>query len=106
MVGDVGVAGKFNSARLRRLEGTYHRVGGSAPRKLYMENGQLLYQRGDNVNRLIPLEDGRLLMLGTLHEWVIEVQETGKGKQPALKWYWNGAPNVVMERIEDPEASR
>lgn len=90
---------KGNVENLKALAGTYS-VGNST-RKLYLENEQLVYERGKNKNRLVPLSDNHYLVTGILDELVLEVLPEEKGKPEKLKWYLNGQTNVVMERTTD-----
>lgn len=84
-----------NMEGLKALEGSY--TVGNTIRKLYIDNGQLIYERGKSKSPLVPLSNGKYMLTGTLDEWVLEVLPQ-KDDKLRLQWYLNGQTNVIMER--------
>lgn len=91
---------KSDVKKLQSLEGSYS--AGNSVRKLFFQNRKLMYERGNNINELVPLSDGRYMLTGTLDEWTLEVMPgTRNNTSIKMQWYFNGQPNLVMERISD-----
>ncbi len=85
---------KADSEKLKTFTGTY--TVGASVRKLYMDNGHLMYERGKNKNELLPLSDGSYLLSGVMDEWTLKEISPGK-----LQWYYNEQLSVVMEESSD-----
>lgn len=90
---------KANIEKLRTLEGLY-KVSNTM-RKIYMERGKMMYERGKSINELLPLSDGKFLLTGTLDEWLLELLPDEASRPKKLQWYLNGQANVVMIRVDE-----
>lgn len=96
---------KVNLKKLQALTGTYRMKDGTLTRNIELKNGELFYTVENRKNRLLPLKNGTFLMLDTLDEWVLVVDETKNDKPITIRWTRNKLPNVVMERVDDnPDA--
>ena len=85
---------------LKKLVGTYQFLPSDDRRELYVEKGQLFYDRGDSRSPLVPLDDGRFLMMGVIDEWTLEALPPAADGSLCWQWYQNGQPAGVMQREE------
>ena len=88
------------SDEMNKLVGTYRFLSSGEARKLYVEKGQLLYDRGESRSPMVPLDDGRFLMLGEIDEWTLEKLPATSGAPPRWQWLLNGQPAGVMQQEE------
>jgi D-aminopeptidase len=86
---------------LERIAGTYRFVEPDLERRIYVEDGMLFLQRGGGGRtRLLPLEDGRLLVLG--EGSVLEEAPAEGGRPLRFRWLTNGELFVTLERVDEP----
>ena len=91
-------------AELEKLTGSYRLVEDDVERTLYLEKGVLFYDRGDSRSRVIPLVDGRLLLITPGYEWVLEETPAEDGLSRGLRWLRNGEVDSHLEPIEEQES--
>ena len=89
---------KGDQAALKKLTGTYRFGTSDETRKLYVEDGQLFYDRGESRSPLVPLNDGRYLMLGEIDEWILEELPTTPEEPARWQWLLNQQPAGVMQK--------
>ena len=88
------------AAALERIAGTYRLVEPGFERRIYVEGGMLFLQRGGGGrSRLLPLTDGRLLVLGD-EGAVFEEVPAEAGRPLRFRWFVNGEPFVTLERVD------
>lgn len=85
---------------MSEVVGSYQFLPSGEARKLYVEEGQLLYDRGESRSPMVPLDDGRFLMLGEVDEWTLEELPATPGTPPRWQWRLNGQPAGVMQQDE------
>jgi len=84
---------------LERVAGTYRLVEPGLERRIYVEDGMLFLERGGGGRtRLLPLEDGRFLILG--EGAVLEEVPADSGRPLRFRWLVNGEPFVTLERVD------
>lgn len=88
-------------AALEKPTGTYRFGTSDETRKLYVEDGQLYYDRGESRSPLVPLDDGRYLMLGEIDEWILKELPATPGEPARWQWLLNEQPSGVMQQEEE-----
>ena len=91
-----------NAAALKKPTGTYQFQASDEIRKLYIEDGQLFYDRGESRSPLVPLDDGRYLMLGEIDEWILEELPPTPGEPARWQWLLNEQSAGTMQAIQPP----
>lgn len=85
---------------LERMAGTYRLVEPGIERRIYVEDGMLFLQRGAHGrNRLLPLTEGRILVLGDQGA-VLEAEPAESGQPLRFRWLVNGELLVTLERLD------
>jgi len=97
-------AAEVPMAELEKWTGTYRLVEGDVERTLYLEKGVLFYDRGDSRSRVIPLVDGRLLLLASGYERVLEEMPEEDGLSRGLRWLRNGEVDSHLEPVEKQDS--
>ena len=100
--GAKAIKAKADQAALKKLTGSYRFGTSDETRKLYVEDGQLFYDRGESRSPLVPLDDGRYLMLGEIDEWILEKLPAAPGEPARWQWLLNEQPAGVMETVKSP----
>lgn len=88
---------------LEKLTGSYRLVEEEVERSLYLENGVLFCDHGDSRSRIVPLVDGRLLLLTPGYEWELEEIPEEDGPLRGLRWLRNGEVHSHLELVEKRE---
>lgn len=84
--------------KLKELVGTYKMSGSGSEREIYIENENLYYKNGNDVNQLVALDNGQYLMLGTTDEWLLEKIS---GEKKEIQWRFKGQKSGTMEEKEN-----
>ena len=93
---------KGDATVLEKPTGTYRFGNSKENRKLYVEDGQLFYDRGESRSPLVPLDDGRYLMLGEIDEWILEELPATPGEPARWQWLLNEQPSGTMQAVKSP----
>jgi hypothetical protein len=82
------------------MAGTYRLVGPGIERRIYVEDGKLFLDRAGGRHRLLPLMDGRILVLGD-EGAVFEEVPAEAGQPLRFRWLVNGQLRVTLERVSE-----
>ncbi len=93
----------LTQADMERMVGTYRLVEPGIERRIFLDRGMLFLERGNGGrNRMLPVGDGRYLLLG---DNIVFDELPREGGQPMrLRGTVNGEPFVTLERL--PSAGR
>ena len=93
---------KGDATVLEKPTGIYRFGNSKENRELYVEDGQLFYDRGESRSPLVPLDDGRYLMLGEIDEWILEELPATPGEPARWQWLLNEQPAGSMQAVKPP----
>ena len=85
--------------KFQRLVGYYRTGDFDEYRQIYLKEDQLycVALSGQNERRLVPLRDGRFLMLGIPREIILKELPTEPEEPKRLEWYRNGEMSFQLE---------